>query len=138
MPVDNLAKKVTVNFPGGSISATRGLLEAMFGTNFSGLGTNGEESTVSVKGHTQRRVIGGPATTIAARTYSRVKFPVGSSSSAAGGEAILIDLGGDKWTARLSGSHQAFCTFLLGNSGPLTQNVFWQSEKGTKYGPFPG
>lgn len=138
MAVDNKAKKVTVNYPGGSISATRGLLEAMFGTNFSGLGTNGEESTVSVKGHTRRRVIGGPATTIAANTYSRVKFPVGSSSLAAGGEAIMIDLNGDKWTARLSGSHQAFATFLLGNSGPLTTNVFWQSEKGIKYGPFPG
>lgn len=138
MAVDNLAKKVTVNYDGGSITATRGLLESMFGADFSGLSTDGEQVTVSVQGHTRRRVIGGPGTSIAATTYTRTKYPVGSSSTAAGGEAILVDFGGGKWTVRLSGSHQDFCAFLLANSGPLQGNLFWQSEKGTKYGPFPG
>lgn len=135
---DNLAKKLTVNFPGGSLTATRGLLQVMFGANLGGLTSEGETQTISVKGYTKKRVIGGPSTNVAANTYTVTKYPTTSSGSAAGGEAIMIDLEGRKWTARLSGSHQAFAQFLLDNSGPLTQTIFWASEKGTKYGPFPG
>lgn len=135
---DNLAKKLTVNFPGGSLTATRGLLQAMFGANLGGLTSEGQTQTVSVQGYTRTRVIGGPSTSVAANTYTRTKYPTTNSGGAAGGEAIMIDLEGDKWTARLSGSHQAFAQFLLDNSGPLTQTITWSSEKGTKYGPFPG
>lgn len=138
MPTDNLAKKLTVNFPGGSLTATRGLLETMFGENFAGLTTEPITSTVSVSGHTRRRVIGGPTTSVAANTYTRNKYPSGGSGGAAGGEAIMINLDGDYWSARLSGSHQDFSAFLASNSGPLTQSIFWKSEKGTPYGPFPG
>lgn len=138
MPTDNLAKNLTLNFPGGSLTATRGLLETMFGSNFSGLATEPVVSTVSVTGHTRRRVVGGPVTNVAANTYTRKKYPSSNSSGAAGGEQIAINLGGDIWTARLSGSHQNFCDFLLGNDGPLTEVVFWTSEKGKPYGPFPG
>lgn len=138
MATDNKAKKLTLNFPGGSLTATRGLLETMFGEDFAGLTNEPIVSTVSVTGYTRKRVIGGPSTSVAANTYTRSKYPTSVSGGAAGGEAIMINLDGDFWTARLSGSHQDFAAFLAANDGPLTQSIFWKSEKGTSYGPFPG
>lgn len=138
MPADNLSKKLTVNFTGGSLTATRGLLEGMFGTNFAGLDAEPVVSTVSVTGYTRNRVIGGPSTSVGATTYTRTKYPTSQAGGAAGGEPIMINFAGDFWTARLSGSHQDFAAFLVANGGPLTESIFWKSEKGTSYGPFPG
>lgn len=135
MAIDPNARKISLPFPGGSITATRGLLNALFGEELVTAGTTGT-SNVSVKSHTRVRVIGGPGTSIGANTYSRKRFPSARSNGGAGGEAIAFLVGGDWWTARLTGSHQDLCDWLEGANWASNSTILWRSEKGTKYGPF--
>lgn len=138
MALDPKARKVSLNFPGGSLTATRGLLEAIYGPDLTGAGGTSVSSNVSVSGHSRVRVIGGPSTSVAGSTYVRNKFPTQVNGGSAGGEAIALLVGGKYWTARLSGSHQAFASFLQGASFFQNAPLFWRSEKGTQYGPFGG
>lgn len=133
--MDPKARKISLGFPGGSLTATRGLLEALFGVNLVNAGQFGQ-STVSVNGHSRVRVIGGASTPVAAHNYVAKKFPTGQSGGGSGGEAIQFLVGGDWWTARLSGSHQDLNTWLSGSPGSSTAALQWRSEKGTTYGPF--
>lgn len=135
MALDPNARKVTIPFPGGSITATRGLLNALFGAELVTAGTTGT-SNVSVGSHQRVRVIGGPAKTIAANTYARKKFPSARSNGGSGGEPVAFLYGGDWWTARLTGSHQDLCSWLEGANWASNETILWRSEKGTKYGPF--
>ena len=136
MTLDTKARKVALNFPGGTLTATQGLLEAIWGPNLTGAGSQITTANVSVSGHSRVRVIGGPAKTISANTYTRKKYPTAVNGGAAGGEAIALLVSGKWWTARLSGSHQAFCDFLTGSSFTMSGALVWRSEKGTAYGPF--
>lgn len=138
MALDDKARKVALNFPGGSLTATRGLLEAVYGPNLTGAGATVTTATISVSGHSRKRVIGGEATSVAATNYTRKKYPTAVNGGAAGGEAIALLVGGRYWTARLSGSHQDFADFLVGSSFYQNAPLFWRSEKGTQYGPFGG
>jgi hypothetical protein len=133
---DPLARKLALNFPGGTLTATRGLLQAVWGPDLGGAATDPAVATISVSGHTRQRVIGGPTKTISANTYTRKKYPVGGSAGAAGGESVALQVGGKWWTARLSGSHQAFNDFLRGSVFFQNAPMFWRSERGTAYGPF--
>jgi hypothetical protein len=135
MAFDPKARKMSVGFPGGSLTATVGLLEALFGTE---LVSPEEPSTaqVSVDSHTRVRVIGGPATAVAGHTYDRKKYPTGQFNGGSGGEAIRFQLNGSDWTARLSGSHQDFNDWLVTKPGNGTAPIYWRSEKGVPYGPF--
>jgi hypothetical protein len=136
MTLDPLARKLAMNFPGGTLTASLGLLRAIWGPDLGGQAAAPAVVSVSVSGHTRQRVIGGPTKTISANTYSRKKYPVGSSAGAAGGEAIALQVNGKWWTARLSGSHQAFCDFLVGSTFYQNAPLFWRSERGSSYGPF--
>jgi hypothetical protein len=136
MALDPKARKVALNFPGGSLTATQGLLEAIYGPNLSGAGNSVTTATVSVSGHSRVRVIGGGSKTVSSYNYSRKKYPTAVNGGAAGGEPIALLVDGKYWTARLSGSHQEFCDFLTGSSFFQSQPLFWRSEKGTQYGPF--
>jgi hypothetical protein len=138
MALDPKARKVALNYPGGSLTATQGLLEAVFGPNLTGAGDSVTTSTVSVSGHSRVRVIGGASKTVGAFNYSRKKYPTAVNGGAAGGEPIALLVNGKYWTARLSGSHQEFADFLSGASFFLDGALFWRSEKGTQYGPFGG
>lgn len=135
MASDPLARKISIGFPGGSLTATRGLLEALFGENLVNADQYGT-ATVSVDGHSRTRVIGGPSTAVGAHTYTKKKFPTGQRGGGAGGESIQFLYQGDWWTARLSGSHQALNDWLSTSPGASTQALQWRSEKGTPYGPF--
>jgi hypothetical protein len=136
MALDTQARKIALNFPGGSLSATKGLLEAIFGPNLTGAGGQVETSTVSVSGHSRQRIIGGPSKAVSAFNYVRKKYPAADAGGPAGGEAIALLVNGSWWTARLTGSHQSFCDFLTGASFTMSGALLWRSEKGTKYGPF--
>lgn len=138
MALDTQARKVALNFPGGSLTATRGLLEAIWGPNLTGAGESVTTSTISVSGHSRVRVIGQAGVSVAASNYVRKKYPTAVNGGAAGGEAIALLVGGRYWTARLSGSHQDFADFLVGTSFFQNAPLFWRSEKGTQYGPFGG
>ena len=138
MALDTQARKVALNFPGGSLTATRGLLEAIWGPNLTGAGESVTTSTISVSGHSRVRVIGQAGVNVAASNYVRKKYPTAVNGGAAGGEAIALLVGGRYWTARLSGSHQDFADYLVGTSFFQNAPLFWRSEKGTQYGPFGG
>lgn len=135
MAVDQNARRISVGFPGGSLSASRGLLTALFGPGLVNANQSGTES-VSVKSHSRVRVIGGPATSVSATNYNRVKYPSGRSNGGAGGEAIRLFVAGDWWTARLTGSHQDFNNWLESSTWASGATAMWRSEKGTTYGPF--
>jgi hypothetical protein len=136
MALDTKARKVAMNYPGGTLTASMGLLEAIFGPNLTGAGDAVTTSTVSVGGHTRVRVIGGPGKTVSGYNYARKKYPIAVNGGAAGGEPIALLVNGKYWTARLSGSHQGFADFLKGASFYLSSPLFWRSERGTQYGPF--
>jgi hypothetical protein len=138
MALDPQARKVALNFPGGSLTATRGLLEAIYGPNLTGAGESVTTKAVSVSGHSRTRVIGGPSKNVAGSSYTLKKYPTAVNGGAAGGEAIALLVSGKYWTARLSGSHQAFADFLTGTSFYQNAPLFWRSERGTQYGPFGG
>ena len=138
MTLDPKAREIALNFPGGSLVAKRGLLEAIFGIDMTGAGGQVTTSTISVSGHSRTRVIGGASTSVAATTYVRKKYPTSVNGGAAGGEPVALLVGGKYWTARLTGSHQKFNDFLQGSSFYMTEALLWKSERGKGYGPFNG
>lgn len=133
--MDPQARKISLGFPGGSLTATRGLLEALFGANLVNASQYGQ-STISVQGHSRIRVIGGASTPVAAHNYVAKKYPTGQRGGGSAGEPVRFFYNGDWWTARLTGSHQALNEWLSGSPGAGTQALLWRSEKGTPYGPF--
>lgn len=135
MAVDPNARKLTIGFNGGSLTATKGLLTALFGED---LVQQASDETISVarRSHNRFRVIGGDATSVASANYTRKRFPQGGDAGAGGGEPIRLFVDGDWWTARLSGNHQRFCQFLRTSSWGSGANAIWKSERGTSYGPF--
>jgi hypothetical protein len=135
MAIDPNARKISIGFPGGSITATRGLLTAVFGPD---LVAQAAAATVNVtrKSHTRVRVIGGDSKSISSTTFTRKRYGAAQSNGGAGGEAIAMLYEGDWWTARLSGSHQDFNDWLQNSTWASGVSAMWRSEKGTKYGPF--
>jgi hypothetical protein len=135
MAVDPNARKLTIGFKDGSLTAAKGTLTALFGPD---LVQQAAEETiqVAVRSHQRFRVIGGDATSVSSSNYERKRYPQGGTSGAGGGEPIRLFVDGDWWTARLSGSHQAFNAFLKTSSWGSGENAIWKSEKGRSYGPF--
>jgi hypothetical protein len=135
MATDVDAQSVTINYSGGSIEMVIGNAKDLFGDDASFLSPTGEEKTVSVREHPRTRIIGGPTKTIESNVYTYTQWPVGSSSNAAGGEAIMMRWDGSEgwWTARMSGSAWELGTFLNTSS---IKAVTFKTEQGTPYGPF--
>jgi hypothetical protein len=135
MALDPQARDVRIPYEGGSVSMTRGLAEAIFGTDFAPLETAPVETAVSVRGHERVRVIGGDATTVNAYNYTFNKYPTTQSGLSEGGEPVMVTItDGSSWTARVSGPLNEFATFLANNT--TIDNVFFKSQRGTNYGPF--
>lgn len=135
MAVDPKVRRTTIPFNGGSITATRGLLEAVFGDQ---LVADNSVRTVSVerRAHSRTRVIGGATSSVAAAEYTLTKYGKRSSGSAAGGEDVVFVVDGEPWTMRLTGSHEALDNFLKQGGFAGDKVVMWQSAKGTTYGPY--
>lgn len=130
-------RNATINYPGGSLTSSRGVLAAMFTTNVA-LSTCGyEERERSRVGHTRTEFIGAPTRSVAQTQWTEKKYPSQTKSLAAGGEAIKLNINGENWTARLSGTHSALMEFLClqNTNGGLDGVVSFQSERGTTYGP---
>ena len=135
MTIDPKAKKMTYTFNGGSITATRGLLEEIFGPTLVSNELE-EEKAVSRIGHERRVVIGGPATFVKPASYTLKRYGTTAGQGASGGEEISFMVGSDFWTARLYGSHKAFNAFLKTATWQSGSQCVWYSAKGKKYGPF--
>jgi hypothetical protein len=135
MALDPNARKISIGFPGGSLTSTLGLLKAVFGDDLVESSQYGE-ATISVKAHSRVNVIGGPSTPVGATNFVKKKYPTGQRGGAAAGEAIQFFYEGDWWTARLAGSHQDLNDWLTTQPGNMSGSLLWRSEKGTPYGPF--
>ena len=135
MAVDPDARKITVNYTGGSIYMTIGALRSLLGANYDTLVSQPEDREVSVVSHSRTRVIGGPSTPVSAHTYTYKQWPTSESGLADGGSVVLVSWQGSdgEWTARVTGSFADFGTFLQANA---TSPSFFRSQRGTKYGPF--
>lgn len=136
MPVDKRARKVSVNYLGGAITASYGLLESLFGENLTGAGAEVTTKEVTVSGHSRVRIIGGESTGVSGGSYTKKKYPSSVQQSPAGGRPIKLLVDGDYWTARIRGSHQAFSDFLTGATFYLGDALYYKTERGTTYGPF--
>jgi hypothetical protein len=136
MAIDLKAKKVALNFPGGSLTATKGLLEAIFGPNLTGAGEQATVGTITVSGHSRTRVIGGPSTAVGGYSYTNKKYPTTVNGGASGGKVVMLLVGGKYWRARLNGSHQNFADFCTGASFFFDDAFFFKSERGKGFGPF--
>lgn len=135
MALDPKARDVTIPYPGGSCSCTRGLAEVLFGTDLAPLETTPVSTNVSVRSHQRVRVIGTPAITVNAHNYTYEKYPTASTSLAEGGQPCMVTLNdGSSWTIRVSGPLNEFATFLKDKT--VGTGIFFHSQRGTKYGPF--
>ena len=137
MADDPNAKSVSINFDGGTVVMTFGMVKSLFIDDDTYVNPEGEDVSVAVKGHNRTRVIGGTSTPVAGYNYVYKSWPRLSGSTSAGGQAIMMRWDGSEgwWTARLHGSASDFGTFLSDKS-PLA--VEFKTERGTKYGPFKG
>lgn len=135
MAADPEARKVTVNYTGGSIHMTVGALKSLLGPAYEDLVSTPEEKTVEKPEHFRTRVIGGPTTKVRLHSYTYTKWPTSQSGLADGGSVVFVSWAGSdgEWTARVTGSFADFGSFLQTNG---QSPVFFRSQRGTKYGPF--
>lgn len=135
MAKDPLARKITINYKGGSLTMTQGNYLNLFGENSNIFGADGEPVTHQVKSHSRRRVIGGPSITIPAHQREFIQWPTNSRDQAAGGQAVVMEwIGSDgPWECRVSGDLWELGTFLQANS---PKSVWFHSKGGKGYGPF--
>ena len=138
-PVPIEAQRVsTVNYVGGSITTKRGVLAQMFNDANTLSACASTLQDVSVKGYTRTDEIGGTESVVSSYDYQTVRYPYQVKSQAAGGEPIMIRIQGEWWSARLSGNHSNFDTFLCGqgNSNNIAGTISWKSARGSYHGPF--
>lgn len=135
MAIDPKARKLTIPYPGGSVTATRGLLEAMFGEALVNVAA-GTPKTVSRRGHSRVRVIGGDSTGVGGSNYQIGKYPTARFNGGSGGHPVKVNLNGELWTIRVTGSLSKFADWAAGANWVTGTGVAFISEKGTAYGPF--
>ena len=130
-----LYRNMTITFPGGSLTATRDVLESIFKSENLPSTCSPQETNVSRKSYTRTRYPGDSKTVIVpATTYLLKNYGSGESSQAAGGEPVKFFIDGSWWTARLTGAHQAFMDYLCANTESLKYDAtYWMSAKGRKY-----
>lgn len=135
MAADNDARRITLNYTGGSLEMAIGNAKNLFGDDYEQLASTAVPTTVSVKGHSRTRVIGQPPTQVTAYQYSYQKWPTSQAGLAQGGTIILMRWEGSEgdWEARVSGSMAALSTFF---SEAAPKPVSFRTERGSKYGPF--
>lgn len=135
MAADNDARRITLNYTGGSLEMAIGNAKDLFGDDYEQLASTAVPTTVSVKGHSRTRVIGEPPTQVTAYQYTYEKWPTSQAGLAQGGTIILMRWEGSEgdWEARVSGSMAALSTFF---SEAAPKPVSFRTERGSKYGPF--
>jgi len=132
---DSPEVNATLNYPAGSLTCTRGTLAAIFQDAAFLSSCKVESNLRQRKEYKRTDYIGATPKTVAQSNWEEIRFPSQTKSQAAGGEPIQLKVNGEWWTARLSGSHYAFHTFLCGARSSLYGPVSWRSARGTLYGP---
>lgn len=127
--------KVTMTFPGGSLTATRDVLESLFKTDLLPDQCAPAERVVSRKDYVRTKFVGAPPSAIIkTEPYVLRTYGSGDSSNAAGGEPIRFLINGSWWMARLTGTHQDFDNYLCVNRESFkNDSVYWISSGGRKH-----
>jgi hypothetical protein len=131
----DLYRSYTISFPGGSLTATKDVLQSMFEDDNLFDTCNPETKEVSRK---QSSWTSYPQSseirTVQGYSYTLKNYSNGGNSRAAAGEPIKVLINNDFWTARLQGSHQDFMDFLCANRSSLRDGfTYWVSQKGSPY-----
>ena len=131
----DLYRYFTVSFPGGSLRATKDVLESMFENDNLFNTCDPETKEVSRK---QYNWTSYPQSSdvriVQATTYTLKNYSNGGNSAAEAGEPIKILINGSYWTARLTGSHQDFMDYLCANRASLAEGFsYWKSQAGKPY-----
>ena len=131
----DLYRYFTVSFPGGSLRATKDVLESMFENDNLFNTCDPETKEVSRKQYNWTSYPQSAEVRIVqATTYTLKNYSNGGNGAAEAGEPIKILINGSYWTARLVGSHQAFMDWLCANRSSLTDGfTYWISQKGSPY-----
>jgi hypothetical protein len=118
MAIDANARLNTITYPGGTVTAQRGLLTYVFGDLSTALRWEAPGSAVNPNTGRRRRLYG---------TKQR------GSSRAGEGLQLKLD-NGSVYTVRVTGTHLNFIQFMLGRmrTGKVMEVT---SERGTIYGP---
>ena len=106
----------TINYTGGSVTAARGVLAAMFQAGEFPEGCESVLRDRSRNSYTRSAYIGAPSVVVGASNWQEVKYNSQTKSLAAGGEPIQLRIKGEWWGARLSGNHSNFMTWLCGQT----------------------
>ena len=127
--------KLTITFPGGSLTAKRDVLESIFDPSLLPSTCDPQETVVSPKQYSRTKYAGATASAIITKEpYVLRNYGSGDASRAAGGEPIKFLIDGSWWTARLTGTHQDFMNYLCVNTESLKGDAtYWISAKGRKY-----
>lgn len=131
----DLFRNYTISFPGGSLTATKDVLLAMFEDENLFNTCAPETKTVSRKQYNWTSYPGSNEVRIVEpTTYTLKNYSNGGNSRAAAGEPIKLLINNDFWTARLMGSHQDFMDWLCENRSSLRDGfTYWKSQKGSPY-----
>jgi hypothetical protein len=118
MAADPKARRITVGYPGGTMSATIAFVEYLLGT--------------------QKLVWTTPTSGTTVDGKRKRKYGTKQRASALSGRPMTVVLdNGDAWTARVTGADVDFITFVLAKADVnKVLNIY--SPRGTIYGPqFP-
>ena len=135
MPLDPDARRMTINYEGGSIEMAVGNVRSLWSDQIPSDFTGGEQVTVSVRGHSRTRIIGGPSRQLEPNTYTYTQFPSSGNGQAAGGEEVMMSWDGSEgwWTTRVNGPMWKLGEYLNKTS---PRAAFFKVKGGRTYGPF--
>jgi hypothetical protein len=114
--------------------AASGVIDALFGDGLKDVLGQTALPTFNRKEFKIRRVIGGPQSSVKAAVVTRNPFRKSYGGAARGGEPVLVKIGEDWFTVDIGMSHRNFCNLLITAAKTGTQ-TYWQSQKGSDYGP---
>jgi hypothetical protein len=133
---DQWTKERAISFAGGTLTAAYGNLIQTFSLDAIPSNCNPPTKSVSVPPATVTRVIGGGSTQRAGYQYTKKQFNKKNSSAGAAGYPIRIVTSVGEYSARLTGSMDAFATFLCNNGAALYDSIRVYSPRGADYGTF--
>jgi len=130
------SKEQAIAFNGGTLTSAYGNLIQTFSLDAIGFSCTAPTTSVSVPATTVTRTIGGASTQRASYQYTKKQFNKKNSSLGAAGHPVRIVTSVGEYTARLTGSMEAFATFLCDNPAALYDSIYVYSPRGAEYGPF--
>jgi hypothetical protein len=134
--LDQWTKERAISFAGGTLTAAYGNLIQTFSLDAIPNNCNPSTKNVTVGPATVTRTIGGASTQRAGYSYVKKQFNKKNSSAGAAGYQVLIVTSVGEYTARLTGSMDAFATFLCDNGQALYDTIRVYSPRGADYGTF--